>query len=274
VQKKEMVMVTRRRAGFTLIELLVVIAIIAILAAILFPVFARARSKAQENTCLSNCKQMALAANMYVTDYDNTVFPYYYAQPPSRPAGYLDFYWTTLISPYVKNNQIFVCPSDAVPGGRIPDPNYGGACCGTYAPGTPPTVSYCMNAIIGSGNNFGSCNSTGQNNGFYGNPVLTLEQVDDASRTILFFDENDAYNGGDWAPLVVQAYATDFAPIGSPSQPTIGTGSTAVSSVHFGGYNASFIDGHAKYFLWGWENSSETNWKAWVSHWYSSGTCP
>src|SRR5262249_4483117 len=64
----------RRNRGFTLIELLVVIAIIAILAAILFPVFAQAREKARQATCLSNCKQIGLASNMYVQDYDET-FP-------------------------------------------------------------------------------------------------------------------------------------------------------------------------------------------------------
>ena len=60
------------RKAFTLIELLVVVAIIAILAAILFPVFAQAREKARQATCLSNCKQIGLASNMYVQDYDET----------------------------------------------------------------------------------------------------------------------------------------------------------------------------------------------------------
>jgi len=65
----------RKAHGFTLIELLVVIAIIAILAAILFPVFARARAKAQQNNCLSNIKQLALGTLMYVSDYDDR-FPF------------------------------------------------------------------------------------------------------------------------------------------------------------------------------------------------------
>jgi len=65
----------KKRQAFTLIELLVVIAIIAILAAILFPVFAQAREKARQATCLSNMKQMGLATRMYLQDYDETWFP-------------------------------------------------------------------------------------------------------------------------------------------------------------------------------------------------------
>src|SRR5438093_11404062 len=74
----------RRDAGFTLIELLVVIAIIAILAAILFPVFAQAREKARQTTCLSNMKQWSLGTRMYLIDYDDTVVPcYLYTVHPS-----------------------------------------------------------------------------------------------------------------------------------------------------------------------------------------------
>ncbi len=93
-----------KRHGFTLIELLVVIAIIAILAAILFPVFARARAKAQQNNCLSNCKQMALGVLMYASDYD-TAWPGY-------GSASLTDKWMGQIMPYVKNSQIFNCPSD------------------------------------------------------------------------------------------------------------------------------------------------------------------
>ncbi len=100
------------RKGFTLIELLVVIAIIAILAAILFPVFAKAREKARQSSCLSNVKQIVLGMQMYVQDYDE-VFPigtsYWY--DPDHPAGPDSGPWFALIMPYVKNEQIFVCPS-------------------------------------------------------------------------------------------------------------------------------------------------------------------
>jgi prepilin-type N-terminal cleavage/methylation domain-containing protein/prepilin-type processing-associated H-X9-DG protein len=94
------------RRGFTLIELLVVIAIIAILAAILFPVFAKAREKARQTSCLSNSKQFALAILMYTQDYDETL-------PPSV-VMHADGGRTLadLTQPYVKNQQIILCPSD------------------------------------------------------------------------------------------------------------------------------------------------------------------
>jgi len=91
------------RKGFTLIELLVVIAIIAILAAILFPVFARAREKARQSSCLSNVKQLTLAEMMYAQDYDEFVVPY---TLPGQT-------WMTLLGPYIKNLQVHQCPSSA-----------------------------------------------------------------------------------------------------------------------------------------------------------------
>ena len=91
------------RRGFTLIELLVVIAIIAILAAILFPVFARAREKARQTSCLNNQKQLALALHMYVQDYDEKMLLSYYHTPTVR--------WYVALAPYLKNTQIFRCPS-------------------------------------------------------------------------------------------------------------------------------------------------------------------
>ncbi len=95
------------RRGFTLIELLVVIAIIAILAAILFPVFARAREKARQSSCLSNVKQLALAVLAYAQDYDEMLPASY---KPTAPV-----YWTQTITPYIKNTQIYSCPSVTLP---------------------------------------------------------------------------------------------------------------------------------------------------------------
>jgi len=152
-----------RRKGFTLIELLVVIAIIAILAAILFPVFAQARDKARQTTCTSNTKQTALAFMMYINDYDET-FPlgfgraggtgawlwnYYHAAPynwrpsvpPSDPRypSYL-VHWSNAIQPYVKNYGLYECPS--CPPKRLNTPDY------NSPQATPAKVAYTYNGLL------------------------------------------------------------------------------------------------------------------------------
>jgi prepilin-type N-terminal cleavage/methylation domain-containing protein/prepilin-type processing-associated H-X9-DG protein len=108
------------RHGFTLIELLVVIAIIAILAAILFPVFAQAREKARQSTCVSNLKQIGLAFQQYATDYDGLLMDGNWAAGiadvsgwPANPATAIDEKngWAAYLMPYCKNRGIFDCPS-------------------------------------------------------------------------------------------------------------------------------------------------------------------
>ncbi len=105
----------RERRAFTLIELLVVIAIIAILAAILFPVFAKAREKARQSSCQSNVKQVNIAIVQYVQDYDETFPEGGWAANdivvfPNGSTGSNN--WTMRVFPYVKNVQLFNCPSD------------------------------------------------------------------------------------------------------------------------------------------------------------------
>jgi prepilin-type N-terminal cleavage/methylation domain-containing protein/prepilin-type processing-associated H-X9-DG protein len=105
----------RRRAtlsptGFTLIELLVVIAIIAILAAILFPVFGRARENARRSSCQSNLKQIGLAISQYTQDYDEKMpVAYWEITPSGRQMA-----WKDAIQPYVKSIQLFACPSNTI----------------------------------------------------------------------------------------------------------------------------------------------------------------
>lgn len=100
------------KKGFTLIELLVVIAIIAILAAILFPVFAKAREKARQTSCLSNMKQMGLGYQMYAQDYDEKYMGTWYEPPASGDYWSGTWhYWYQMIYPYVKNDGVFFCPS-------------------------------------------------------------------------------------------------------------------------------------------------------------------
>jgi prepilin-type N-terminal cleavage/methylation domain-containing protein len=124
------------RAAFTLIELLVVIAIIAILAAILFPIFAQARDKARAATCLSNNRQIGVAVAMYLQDNDSTL-----PAQPRDPAflggakGLAQNYYDELM-PYVKSGQIWICPSDtANPWDQTSRP-------------TPPSMGYHMNGNL------------------------------------------------------------------------------------------------------------------------------
>src|SRR5947209_2741852 len=99
-------MLKRFLKGFTLIELLVVIAIIAILAAILFPVFAQARESARKTACLNNCKQWGLAVRMYLQDWDDMY--------PMAWNDRAEYGFDTMLFPYIKNKAVYDCPSNHV----------------------------------------------------------------------------------------------------------------------------------------------------------------
>ena len=132
--------------GFTLIELLVVIAIIAILAAILFPVFAQAREAARKASCASNMKQLGLGFHQYVQDYDET-YPLADLNFRTRTAAAdhcLESEWQNVTQPYIKNEQILRCPSDAT---KLPNPD------GTATPSlgmqNAAVSSYLYNGFLG-----------------------------------------------------------------------------------------------------------------------------
>ena len=141
-----------KKRGFTLIELLVVIAIIALLAAILFPVFGRARENARRSSCQSNLKQIGLGFAQYVQDYDEFWTPFSVAggSTASNPANV----WNILLQPYLKSGQIFQCPSDSASTQAGADiPGYGGA-------DSRRSYGYCMNI---SGGSLGSSNNSAGN---------------------------------------------------------------------------------------------------------------
>jgi len=115
----------RRHRGFTLIELLVVIAIIAILAAILFPVFAQAKSAAKKTTSTSNVRQITNATLLYMSDSDDTTPPLYYydANNLRLPSTQGFYYWPVLLLPYAKSENIFLCPADTADDAILADEN-------------------------------------------------------------------------------------------------------------------------------------------------------
>ncbi|HIE50716.1 MAG TPA: DUF1559 domain-containing protein [Armatimonadetes bacterium] len=162
------------RKGFTLIELLVVIAIIAILAAILFPVFARAREKARMSSCTSNLRQLGMACLMYAQDYDEML-----------PVGYSGGNWCAVgaswrqrVVPYVKNTQIFVCPSRSD----------GVVRCPAGSP-IPRLGTYGINSYIGE----------------VGSVGLTLAGLQQPAETFLLGENND----GDWVVEPPQGVCSD-----------------------------------------------------------------
>lgn len=135
-----------KRRGFTLIELLVVIAIIAILAAILFPVFAQAKEAAKKTACLSNNKQIGTSLYMYLTDFDDALPMANYPAPPAyvgppftvfawhNGPGVSELSWADLMLPYTKNINIFKCPDDNLGRKNL-----------TGTPITGATLSYALN---------------------------------------------------------------------------------------------------------------------------------
>ena len=159
------------KSGFTLIELLVVIAIIAILAAILFPVFSQAREKARQTSCLSNNRQYATAILMYAQDYDET-FPM--AAYPTAD-GVVTFYLA--ITPYVKNKQVAVCPSEVTAMKMVDFFGY-------LAPNTPAFTSYGANLALFVTNGFGAPL----------NVIPSLASISRPAETVMTYDANVTFS--------------------------------------------------------------------------------
>ncbi|MCG9894774.1 MAG: prepilin-type N-terminal cleavage/methylation domain-containing protein, partial [Fimbriimonadaceae bacterium] len=168
------------KRAFTLIELLVVIAIIAILAAILFPVFAQAKTAAKKTSELSNLKQLGTATRIYLADYDD-VFPTTALYDWSRPAN--DIHWLPKLVPYVKNLGIFRSPLDS------------GISAGDNSSWAGPWTSWGANAVFGGGVNpdnegrgiFGLTNDDWTNSGWFPRGTgKSSTAVNNVSQTVVF----------------------------------------------------------------------------------------
>ncbi len=206
--------------GFTLIELLVVIAIISILAAILFPVFARARENARRTSCLSNIKQMGLGMMQYMQDYDD-VYPMHYNGTER---------WPQIMNPYVKSNQLYQCPSrDA-----------GFEYKGDYT--SAGTIGYGMNYWL---NSFYYPSSTDKG--------IRMAAIQRPTETVWIAEINGIPRGSD--PGVVnehQSYPSYYGKFANPTSTTYGMSVTPetkgrLTTRHLDGLNVLWADGHAKW---------------------------
>jgi len=266
-----------RKTGFTLIELLVVIAIIAILAAILFPVFAQAREKARAISCLSNTKQIGLGLAMYVQDYDEQMPAAFASIAPVNGGTCNVMPYENQIAPYIKNKQIFVCPSDGLP--RTGD--------GCFEDGNDYNAAQGIGKQIRSFGYVGNINTEqGDANGQSPDPNTgmspwagtgvggySIASFDAPSETIGIVEswsannnggtQGDAYYGSPWGDLFTGCDTYKLA--GRKTPPVAGTGDDYAGSCqgtyenpnqkptkgHMDQGNYVFTDGHVKAARWG-----------------------
>ena len=272
---------SHRTPGFTLIELLVVIAIIALLAAILFPVFAQAREKARQTACLSNMNQLGKACIMYANDYDELVVP----QMVYVNGNYT--YWPSLIKPYTANlvggraAGIYYCPSsgdaaDTSNKSFAPDPKYVNTSASTYkaycglttgdaSSGTSVIgrLSYTRNVIrydtwttttaFAGGGHFGynpSQTFVSPNVNKMAGKSVSEAQVQEPATTIHILDGMVGFTaagstcgtGGNPMVALDTEQNTDYIKAGDSPKPAYR---------HSGGFNATYGDGHAHYKAYG-----------------------
>jgi prepilin-type N-terminal cleavage/methylation domain-containing protein/prepilin-type processing-associated H-X9-DG protein len=231
-----------RRTGFTLIELLVVIAIIAILAAILFPVFARAREKARQTACLSNVKQLGLAYMMYLSDYDE-VFPPHVTERTATPGtpdtaeARAPFSYKTKLAPYVKNDQVFKCPSaPAWPtpaAGQWFTTDYGNNHNEMYLPGASQQAFYIANPDFGF------------------NDATTVGSITYPAQFIMLGDAGRSDGSPSRGGMYPQPWAFDNAT------------QARMYGRHNDGANVTYADGHAKWTRVEktWRSATDNDWR-------------
>ena len=213
-------MLQNTKKGFTLIELLVVIAIIAILAAILFPVFARARENARRSSCSSNIKQIGLGFQQYIQDYDEKY-------PLIASGGVNSGGWAIQMQPYLKSTQIFQCPSE-------------------------PTAPASVNSSVTTGTN--AYGNTGFTDYWYNARLNNKSQaaVDQVSSTIINGDGTSstasyAFDGQTIDDTAAAFTAPTVVTTGTGTKVTIPTGNGDFGLRHLDGLNYGFADGHVKW---------------------------
>jgi prepilin-type N-terminal cleavage/methylation domain-containing protein/prepilin-type processing-associated H-X9-DG protein len=227
--------------GFTLIELLVVIAIIAILAAILFPVFARARENARRSSCQSNLKQIGIGIMQYTQDYDESL-PLFQVRSATDRTG-----WAETVQPYIKSTQVFQCPSDETPVAKtfsMPPGLTGSAASGDDYYGAS---DYAYNLNLGDNQS----NSVPK-------PVL-LSALTQPVQTVMVLDSNTpAFATSNYSGGCITTY-TDLSCIGKATIKNAG------AQAHLEGGNWLMTDGHVK-----WYKGASTTTSAVV---YAPGSC-
>jgi prepilin-type N-terminal cleavage/methylation domain-containing protein/prepilin-type processing-associated H-X9-DG protein len=214
--------------GFTLIEMLVVVAIIAVLAAILFPVFARARENARRASCQSNLKQIALGIFMYTQDYDEK-FPIYNTGITYNVANPQPYSWADIIQPYLKSQQLYQCPSES-----------------TAPTTTNPSIAnsgytdYGINLYL----TYGDMSADGTLGSAGAKSLAVLTQP---SLTVMMFDYVSTNPTNAFSVGCTVARPCTSSP-GLATFPAATATVPAVGLRHLDGMNFSFTDGHVKWY--------------------------